>query len=54
MRKEDLDLNIVPKNSSMAADEKEMERLGKQMEKRRTNKELKKEYQKIPDPIQHK
>lgn len=38
----------------MAADEKEMKKLGKQMKKHRTNEELKKEYQKIPDPIQHK
>lgn len=48
----ELPKNYVPKNSSMAANEKEMENLGKQMENRRTNEELKEETDKAPDPIQ--
>lgn len=52
MDKNELPKNYVPKNSSMAANKEEMENLGKQMENRRTNKELKEEYDKAPDPVQ--
>ncbi|WP_100330481.1 hypothetical protein [Bacillus xiapuensis] len=40
-------------NSSMAANWEEMELLGKQMEKQRTNQELKADHRQ-PDPIQFK
>lgn len=40
-----------PLNSSMAANEKEIINLGKQMENLRTNQELKK-YGEKPDPLQ--
>jgi hypothetical protein len=48
----DLPKNYVPKNSSMARNEDEMENLGKQMEHRRSGEVLKEEYDKVPDPIQ--
>ncbi|WML49808.1 hypothetical protein RCG23_07750 [Neobacillus sp. PS3-34] len=51
--KKELDKNYVPDNSSMAPNFEDMENLGKQMENRRTNQELKEEYGKKPDPIQH-
>ncbi|HEX7063529.1 MAG TPA: hypothetical protein VF199_00545 [Bacillales bacterium] len=41
-----------PENSSMAKNEKEIERLGKEMETMDTNKQVKNRKQ-IPDPIQH-
>ncbi|HET7656691.1 MAG TPA: hypothetical protein VFK37_00235 [Bacillales bacterium] len=41
-----------PENSSMAKDEKEMERLGKEMETMDTNKQVKEKGQR-PDPEQH-
>ena len=41
-------------NGSMAPDLEEMKNLGKQMENLRTNEELAKDYNKQPDPIQHK
>lgn len=45
--------NHTPLNSSMAANEKEMINLGKQMENLRTNQELE-EYGEKPDPLQDK
>jgi hypothetical protein len=54
MKKKELDKNYTPRNSSMAESIEEMENLGKQMENLRTNKELKEDYNKYPDPIQHK
>jgi hypothetical protein len=53
MKKSSIDLEQTPENSSMAANLEEMKNLGKQMENRRTNKELEEEYGKKPDPIQH-
>ncbi|CAM3630491.1 hypothetical protein [Mesobacillus zeae] len=53
MKNNELPKNYVPKNGSMAANEEEMENLGKQMENRRTGEELKEEYNKIPDPVQY-
>lgn len=41
------------KNSSMAEDEEEMERLGNEMEKMKTNKNVQKSGH-TPDPVQHK
>ena len=41
-------------NGSMAPDLEEMKNLGKQMEHLRTNEELAKDYNKQPDPVQHK
>jgi hypothetical protein len=52
MSNKELPKNHVPKNSSMAHNEKEMENLGKQMEHRRTGEVLKEEYDKIQDPVQ--
>lgn len=49
----DLPRHYKPANGSMAPNEEEMEHLGKQMENLRTNKELKSEYDKQPDPIQY-
>lgn len=40
------------KNSSMVSDEKELEKLGKEMEQMSTNKKVKQEGNR-PDPIQH-
>ncbi|MGV3264292.1 hypothetical protein [Cytobacillus pseudoceanisediminis] len=54
MKKKELDKNYTPRNSSMTENIEEMENLGKQMENLRTNKELKEDYDKYPDPIQHK
>ncbi|WP_071459003.1 hypothetical protein [Bacillus massilinigeriensis] len=54
MKKAELPKNHVPENGSMAANEEEMENLGKQMEHRRTGEELKAEYGKTPDPEQYK
>lgn len=54
MKKKELDKNYTPRNSSMAENIEEMENLGKQMENLRTNKELKEDYDKYPDPIQYK
>ncbi|MBN8198898.1 hypothetical protein DFO70_107372 [Cytobacillus firmus] len=54
MKKKELDKDYTPRNSSMAENIEEMENLGKQMENLRTNKELKEDYDKYPDPIQHK
>ncbi|TMU88293.1 hypothetical protein FGG79_09400 [Bacillus sp. BHET2] len=51
--KHELDRNFEPKNGSMANDMEEMEQLGKQMEKLRTNEELK-EDKKQPDPVQYR
>lgn len=51
--KHELDKNYEPENGSMASDLKEMEELGKQMDKLRTNEELK-EDEKQPDPVQYK
>lgn len=42
-----------PENSSMANNEEDMERLGKEMENMDTNREVKKKGQQ-PDPKQHK
>ncbi|WP_370296712.1 hypothetical protein [Rossellomorea marisflavi] len=42
-----------PENGSMAGNMEEMEQLGKQMERLRTNEELK-EDKKQPDPVQFK
>ncbi|SFA81625.1 MULTISPECIES: hypothetical protein [unclassified Bacillus (in: firmicutes)] len=53
MKNPELDRNHTPENSSMAPNLEEMENLGKQMENRRTNQELKEDYGKKPDPIQH-
>ncbi|CAM3787339.1 hypothetical protein [Mesobacillus thioparans] len=50
--KEELPKDYVPKNSSMAHNEEEIEDLGKQMEHRRSGEVLKEEYDKVPDPIQ--
>ncbi|WLR54075.1 hypothetical protein LC048_16480 [Mesobacillus subterraneus] len=52
MAKKDLPKDYVPKNSSMARNEEEIEDLGKQMENQRTGEVLKEEYDKVPDPIQ--
>lgn len=52
MSKKELPKDYVPKNSSMARNEKEIEDLGKQMEHRRTGEVLKEDYDKVPDPIQ--
>lgn len=52
MKKNELPKDYVPKNSSMAQNEKEMENLGKQMENRRTVEVLKEEYDKVQDPVQ--
>lgn len=52
MNKNELPKNYVPKNSSMASNEKEMENLGKQMENRRTEEVLDEQYDKTQDPIQ--
>ena len=52
MSNNELPKNYVPKNSSMARNEKEMENLGKQMEHRRTGEVLKEDYDKIQDPVQ--
>jgi len=49
----ELDKNYQPDNGSMAPDMEDIKNLGKQMENRRTNQELKEDYQKYPDPIQH-
>ncbi|WP_264736709.1 hypothetical protein [Cytobacillus firmus] len=54
MKKKELDKDYTPRNSSMAENIEEMENLGKQMENLRTNKELKEDYDKYPDPIQNK
>ncbi|MCC3645089.1 MULTISPECIES: hypothetical protein [Bacillaceae] len=54
MKKKELDKDYTPRNSSMAENIEEMENLGKQMENLRTNKELKEDYDKYPDPIQSK
>ncbi|GLB58694.1 hypothetical protein [Cytobacillus sp. NCCP-133] len=54
MKKKELDKDYTPRNSSMAENVEEMENLGKQMENLRTNKELKEDYEKYPDPIQNK
>ncbi|UTE78925.1 hypothetical protein [Rossellomorea sp. KS-H15a] len=51
--KHELDKNYEPENGSMAHDMEEMEQLGKQMDKLRTNEELK-EDKKQPDPVQYK
>ncbi|MGM0864108.1 MAG: hypothetical protein ACQEWF_05405 [Bacillota bacterium] len=51
--KHELDNNYEPENGSMASDMEEMEQLGKQMDKLRTNEELK-EDKKQPDPVQFK
>ncbi|WP_079507724.1 hypothetical protein [Mesobacillus jeotgali] len=53
MAKEELPKNYVPKNSSMAHNEEEIENLGKQMEHRRSGEVLKQKYDKVPDPIQY-
>lgn len=50
-RENQKDKNDSPYNSSMAANEKEIINLGKQMENLRTNQELKK-YGEKPDPLQ--
>ncbi|WP_059172781.1 hypothetical protein [Bacillus sp. FJAT-27445] len=47
-----LDKDYQPENGSMAPDMEDIKNLGKQMENRRSNKELK-EDGKNPDPIQH-
>ncbi|WNF23908.1 hypothetical protein [Mesobacillus jeotgali] len=52
MAKNELPKNYVPKNSSMARNEEEIDNLGKQMEHRRTGEVLKEDYDKVPDPIQ--
>ncbi|MCM3662786.1 hypothetical protein M3204_00120 [Mesobacillus subterraneus] len=52
MSNKELPKNYVPKNSSMARNEEEMENLGKQMEHRRTGEVLKEEYDKVQDPVQ--
>ncbi len=54
MKKIELDKNYTPRNSSMAEKVEQMENLGKQMENLRTNQELREDYDKYPDPIQHK
>ncbi|PFG07287.1 hypothetical protein [Bacillus sp. es.034] len=51
--KHELDKNDEPENGSMAHDMEEMEQLGKQMDKLRTNEELK-EDKKQPDPVQYR
>ena len=51
--KDGLDKDYQPDNGSMAPNMEDIKNLGKQMENRRTNKELKEEYGKKPDPIQH-
>lgn len=52
MKKNELDKDYKPNNSSMVENEEDMKKLGKQIEKLRTNKELKAD-DKYPDPIQH-
>lgn len=52
MSKEELKREHVPENSSMAQDFDEMKELGKQMERQRTNEELK-EWDKRPGTVQH-
>lgn len=52
MTKKEFPKDYVPKNSSMARNEEEMDNLGKQMEHRRTGEVLKEDYDKVPDPIQ--
>ncbi|MEG9299072.1 hypothetical protein V6B33_21715 [Mangrovibacillus sp. Mu-81] len=52
-KKQELDRNNEPDNGSMAHDMEEMELLGKQMDRLRTNEELK-EDDKQPDPVQYK
>jgi hypothetical protein len=52
-KKQELDKNYEPDNGSMANDMEEMEQLGKQMDRLRTNEELK-EDDKQPDPVQNK
>lgn len=52
MNKNELPKNYVPKNSSMARNEEEIENLGKQMEHRRTGQVLKEDYDKSSDPVQ--
>ncbi|MCA1056578.1 hypothetical protein LCM10_16380 [Rossellomorea aquimaris] len=52
-KKYELDKNYEPDNGSMAHDFEEMEQLGKQMDRLRTNEELK-EDDKQPDPVQYK
>lgn len=52
MANKELPKDYVPKNSSMAHNEEEIDNLGKQMEHRRTGEVLKEEYDKVPDPIQ--
>jgi hypothetical protein len=52
MKKNELPKNYVPKNSSMAPNQEEMENLGKQMENRRTGEVLKEKYDKTQDPVQ--
>ncbi|HZG70333.1 MAG TPA: hypothetical protein VEY51_02270 [Chondromyces sp.] len=46
-----IDKNVEPENGSMASNFEEMHLLGNQMERQRTNKELK-EDKRLPDPIQ--
>ncbi|NQD64896.1 hypothetical protein HP456_02995 [Bacillus haikouensis] len=52
-KKFELDKKYEPDNGSMAHDLEEMELLGKQMDRLRTNEELKKD-EKQPDPVQYK
>lgn len=52
MSKEESKREHVPENSSMAKDLDEMKELGKQMERQRTNEELK-EWDKRPGTVQH-
>ena len=53
MKEHELPKNYVPKNSSMARNEKEVDNLGKQMEHRRTEEVLNEEYDKKQDPVQY-
>jgi hypothetical protein len=52
-KKQELERNNEPENGSMAHGMEEMELLGKQMDRLRTNEELKKD-DKQPDPVQYK
>jgi hypothetical protein len=52
-KKHEIDKNDEPNNSSMAHDMEEIVQLGKQMDRLRTNEELKKDN-KQPDPVQYK
>ncbi|WP_409274026.1 hypothetical protein V1499_04155 [Neobacillus sp. SCS-31] len=52
-KKVGLDKDYQPDNGSMAPNMEDIQNLGKQMENRRSNKELKEDYDKNPDPIQH-